>query len=355
MSSDKSPNTGTKSFSVNTEKFISDMSWSGVSFYFYTVLITFISFYFLQTIRMQIFSYQSAKRGTSEYGDNATRNRILNITHSLDKYFQPLYFDCPVVQGKRYYGLSEYSYFILFIFYGIAYLILLKNMIANYIFTNVFKSIQQNPDVNPYNNPNVVTKIPDSPTQESHTQYTKIISLSLLLLLPILIYHVVKNFEWTQLDIQRSFSIKLGIFLLIFFPPLMILVSAYKLNYLVKGEKYLEEKDKEYVNEMNKRLNEKYFSFFFPLFFFLVLISLYLFAYRETTNSKLWYVGIGILYLFIPLISIFFGDSILTGDYQDPLICTNKGYSNNIETATKTGVHNLYQATVKYNYPCFFK
>lgn len=349
----KTPNTGDKSFSINTEKLDSNYTSTGVTFYFYTILCTLIAFYFLHSVRMQIFSYPG--RGGEKYGDNAVRNRILNITHSLDQHFQALYFDCPVANGKRFYGLTSYSYLILFILYGTAFLTILLNFMRNYLFQNLFQSVQQNPDVNPYKNPNTVSKIEDSPSLEAHAQYSKLIGKSFILLSPILIYYIVRFCEWTQLDIQRNFALKLAIFLAVFLPPIFVIATSYQFNYLAKGEKYFEEKDKSFVKEMDDRLVYQFVSIYYPLFLILIVISLYLFAYREMNDSKLWLMGIFFLFAFIPIISIFFLNSILFGDYQDPLICTEKGYSNNIEIATKTGVHNIYQATVKYNYPCFFK
>lgn len=352
MGKSKTPNTGDKSFSINTEKLESDYTSAGVTFYFYTILCTLIAFYFLNSIRMQIFSYPG--RGGEKYGDHAVRNRILNITHSLDQHFQPLFFDCPVVSGKRFYGLTSYSYLILFLLYGIAFSMILLNLMRNYLYQNLFESIQQNPDVNPYNNPNTVSKIEDSPSLEAHAQYGKLVSKSLILLLPILIYYIVRWFEWTQLDIQRNFPLKLCIFLAVFLPPLIIIGSTPSFNFLLKGEKYLEEKDKPFVKDMDDRLVYQYFTIYFPLFLTLIVIALYLFTYREMTDSYLWLLGVFFI-LFIPVISIFFMMSILFSDYKDQMLCTQLGHSNNIEIATKTSIHNIFHGIVKYNYPCFIK
>ena len=350
MSTDKkkAPNTGAESFSIDLDQLESNFTSSAVSFFIYYVIVFSIFFSFIYNIRMQIFE-------KGDYRNITVRNRILNITHSLDKYFQPLFFDCPFIGNTRYYGLTLYSYIILIIIYSIAFIVLLKNMLSTYTLANVLGCIQINPNVNPYNNPNTVTKITDSVFTDTHTQYSKYLSLSLLLLIPISIYYIINYMEWTQYDIKKSFIIKFTIFLMIFLPPIIVIFSSLSMNNFKNGEKYLEEKDKKYLDKMNDRINYTYYGNILPLLIPIFVFCFIIYIYKDMTDSKLWYIALFGLYVLVPAMIGLIGFNLIFDDFQDPLICSSKGYSNNIEQAVKAGINNIYQGTVKYNYPCFFK
>ncbi len=348
--SNKDPNIGNKTFSLNTKDLKSSFIKSNITFIIYYYIITIVFFYFSNTLNVQEFQGKKFHFYPIEY-------RFKDISHSVFSNFKLLNYE--YYKNRTFIGLSFGSYIILFTIYIIGFILILKSLISTQVFQMIIGAIQTNSNVNPNNKPTTVTKIKDSPFVESNKVYSYDIFLALLMLLPMLIHYIIQKMEWTQRDIEKSLPIKFSIYLLLFFGVLKIILNTFfnpkMVNPLKNAEKYLIGKDKEYLTKVNNELNMSYFSFIAPILFILVMFCLITRIYSEIDNNKyLNYLSLITIFIIIPLSLISYTYSIVYKDYKDPNECSSKGYSSNIEIAVKNGVNNLYQAIVKYNYPCFY-
>lgn len=346
--SDKDPNTGNKTFSLNTDSLKSSIIYSNLQFIIYYFIILIIYFYFSSTIGVQ-----TVQIGKTKYF--SVENKFRDICHSLFNNFNILnteYFD-----NRTSIGLSLNSYIILFSIFIFGFILILKSMISTNVFKMIISAVQLNNNVNPYNNPNTITKIDNSPLIESSKSYSYLVGLSLFMLLPLLIHYSIQKMNITQRDIQKNFYIKLSIFLALFFGVIHIIlhsiITPKLMNPLMDAEKYFINKDKDYIHNINKKINITFFTFIAPLLFILLMFALISITYKRNNNNNIIYLSYLILFVIIPIFLIAYSQSIVYDDYNNSSKCSS--YSSNIEIAVKNGIHNFYQAIVKYNYPCFFR
>lgn len=348
-SNDKNPNTGNKTFSLNTKSLESSIIFSNIQFIFYYFIITIIYFYFSSSLNIQ-----TVQVGKTKYF--SVENKFRDICHPLFENFNILtteYFN-----NKTLIGLSFQSYVFLLTIFIIGFLFLLKSLISTNVFKIILSAVQINKNVNPYNNPNTISKLDKSPFVESSKSYSYLFVLSLFMLLPLLIHYIIQKMNWTQRDVQKSFYIKLSIFLALFFGVIHIIIHNFTtpklMNPLNDAEKYFINKDKNYVQNINNKIKYSFFTFLAPLLFILIFFSLINIIYKEVDkNSTLVILSYLILFIIIPLILVAYSLNIVYNDYNNNTNCSS--YSSNIELAVKNGVKNFYQAIVKYNYPCFFR
>jgi len=347
----KKPNIGDISYSLNIDSFQNIFLYSNLKFIFYTLLITLVSFYYLYSLRIQEFK-------SGKFLDSHLEKYFSCISNEVWKGFQPIqlqFFD-----NHKAIGLTLISYIILILLLSVAYLYILKGLIQNNMYDIIFNNIQLNPNVNPYSNPNVITKINESVSANVHKQYSYFLLLSVLLLLPILIEKYIHFMDFTKFDIQKNKLLKISIFLLIFLPPLFIIfrsfINSTEYNILLKGNKFLQTKDYPYIQKMNEDFQKEFYTLYFPIFILLIFFSLFsILTYHIHHNKFIFYFSFFILFLLIPILSSFLSTYFVFRDYNDSVICELKGYSKNVEISIRNGIHNLYQAIVKYNYPCFQK
>ena len=115
-------------------------------------------------------------------------------------------------------------------------------------------------------------------------------------------------------------------------------------------------KDYPYIQKMNEDFQKQFYTLYFPVFILLIFFSLFsILTYHIHHNKFIFYFSFFILFLLIPILSSFLSTYFVFRDYNDSVICELKGYSKNVEISIRNGIHNLYQAIVKYNYPCFQK
>ncbi len=349
--SDKNPNIGNKSFSLNTNDLKTSFIKSNITFIFYYFIITIVYFYFSTTLNIQEFQGKKFHFYPIEY-------RFKDLTHSIFKNFKLLNYE--YYKGKTNIGFSFGSYILLFTIYSIGFILIMKSLVSTQVFQMIIGAIQTNKNVNPNNKPTTITKIKDSPLFEANKINSYNLFLAFLMLLPILIHYIIQKMEWTQRDIEYSTLIKLGIYFLLFFGVFKIILNSLfnpkMMNPLIKSEKYVISKDKDYLTNIKDYLNTTYFTFIAPILYILIMFSLINIVYYGIDNNKYLYIlSFIIMFIIIPFILVCFAYSIVYKDYKDPNECSNKGYSSNIESAVKNGVNNFYQAIVKYNYPCFYK
>lgn len=347
----KKPNIGNETFSLNTDSFDGNLTGSNTKFFMYYVLITFIVFYFLFSMKIQTYKVK-------DYIDRLVENRFKDFSHSLFKNFQPIQLE--YYQNHQSIGFSFSSYLFLTIFILIGYLLLLKKMIGTNIYQMFFGGIQINKNVNPYKNPRTVSKIDKSPVQDSYLLYTKYVMTSILFLIPLAIHSIIQMMDVTQRDVDKNPFIRILTFGSLILGTLSIIIQSImdrkNIDVLLKGKQYVEERDEKIIDEMNKELSLQYYTFYMPIFILLFIFSIFGILYQEIhQNSYLTYFSYFIIFIFVPLYSIFLANTILYKDYQDPKLCKKGGYSSDIEEAVKRGVQNFYQVVVKYNFPCFYK
>ncbi len=347
----KRPNIGNETFSINTESFDSNLTGSNTKFFMYYILITFIVFYFLFSMKIQTYKIQ-------DYIDRAVENRFKDFSHSLFNNFNPIHIE--YYQNHQAVGFSFQTYLFLTIFILIGYLLLLKKMIGTNIYQMFFGGVQINKNVNPYKNPRTVSKIDKSPVKDSYLLYTKYITISLFFLIPIAVHTIIQMMDVTQRDVEKNVFIRIFVFGTLIIGTLFIILQSImnrkSLDVLLDGKKYLEDRDEKCINEMNKEFNLQYFTFYLPIFLIIFIFSIFSILYQEIhQNQYLTYFSYFLIFIVVPFFSVFLANNILYKDYQNPQLCKKSGYSNDIEEAVKRGIQNFYQAVVKYNFPCFYK
>ncbi len=347
--SNKDPNIGNKTFSLNTNHLKSSFIKANITFIFYYYIILIIYFYFSSTLNVQQFKGNGFKFYSVE-------NRFRDITHPFYKNFKLIDFD---YYNTNFVGLKYTSYIILFTIYTIGFILILKSLVSTQVFQMIIGAIQTNSNVNPNNKPTTVSKINDSPFVEANKVNSYDLFLGLLMLLPLLIHYIIKRNDWTQRDIEKNSWIKFGIYFLLFFGVLKIILNTLfnpkMVNPLKTAEKYVIGKDKDYIDNVNKNLRYTFFTFMAPFLYILIMFCLINYSYSELDKNKFMnYIIIFTLFILVPFSLIAYTYSIVYKDYKDPKKCPSNGYSSNIEIAVKNGIQNLYQAIVKYNYPCFY-
>jgi hypothetical protein len=261
-------------------------------------------------------------------------------------------------QSGTYMGLTTESYLHIIIAYIITFLFILEGLIKNILYTMYSKVIELNPNNNPYNNPNCVTKIKDSPNTMIKINYTAIFFLSLNFLLPFVIPYLLSFLDYDNYDIKHSIWIKYVILYLIFYPFLIIIISKAafykKLEILPDLKKYVETTDYGFINSITSTFNFKSFCvipYLFIIFVFCYYIFVHLeFKYDKNKKKIIYWILFVILFIFIPLFIYYFSLSILFDNNAKNILDINT-----FEAIQNYGVKNFYDLMIKYNYPCFFK
>ena len=261
--------------------------------------------------------------------------------------------------SKRFIGLSNNSYILIIITYIITYFIILEGLMRNLLYSIYVNIIQVNPNNNPYNNPDCVTKITKSSYVSYFTNYTGIIGMSLIFLLPISIPFLMKFLNFDDYNVKKNVWFSYVILFLIFSPLLITIInkSAFykKLEIFSDLIPYLETSDAKIVDEIKQNFNFN-LCIIYIFLFVVIFYCIYNFIHIETkANFKekmmTLLVIFFIVYIFIPLFIICVSFIILyTNNYSENI--TNDNIIDNIR---EKGVSSLYELLVKYNYPCFLK
>ena len=271
-----------------------------------------------------------------------------------------------IEEGKNaitYIGFTQNTYILLIITNLIGIFILIEALVKNLMSSIIVNYVQENKENNPYKNPNCITKIDEEPIYYINKNYSRLTTLSFLFIIPFLTTFVLRFINLDRYDIKKTQWIKNYIFISLLFPTIILLI------YRITGhssitlfdtiDKFIQNKDKEYINFMKQMFNLKFFIIFTFLFIFIIFLCLQ-WIYGSINKTVTGYTKY--FYYFIIIISIYFIiPSILSTNAVSTLYNVfkenniNKSESETIKNLETKGVQSLYDLIVKYNYPCFKK
>jgi len=310
-----------------------------------TYIFVFLFFYYSIIIISHLFYY---KLQWSQYIIRNNASQKNDIDNSILLFFQKITNNSLLLSYEKdgnYVGLTKESYIIIILMYTIALLILIGNLIKIFISSIIVQVIQINPNNNPYKNPNVITKNNISPYPDILSYYMGIACISLSFLVPFIIIYMLNYLNLDNYDIKKSTWIPYAILLLLLFPFIYIISQPYSPFSMVY--KYIENKDKPWIDETEKKLRNQYFLLSILLFIIIFFCSYHIIYFSKYPLHMIYY-GIFIyiiLFILIPSICIFFSYQILT-----------EGKDNGERKIDKiNNVESFYELLIKYNYPCFSK
>ena len=329
--------------------------------------ILFIPFYYIIVTISVLYIY--TLRYSQYYFSNKPANYKLN--KNVEHYFKSITYHSPFnimketyqdIGNNKYTGLSNVSYLLIIVSYVITLLIILQGVIRNFLYSIYVNIIQINSNNNPYNNPNNVSKIPESAAISITQNYTTIITLSLVFLIPFLIPFVIRIFKFDNYDIKHNtwFSYILLGFI---FAPLIIILSCYSYfnkNLSIFGNlnRFLQVGDYSFVDYISNNFNFKIYSIL-PFILMILVYCYYLFVHVQIKQNTLkrkiiaYAILFLIVFVFLPTIILFFSFSLA---FDNKTIEDNTNDDNDIiNNIQKYGISSLYDLLVKYNYPCFPK
>ena len=266
--------------------------------------------------------------------------------------------------GENYVGLSSYSYYLVIASYIISLIIILEGLLRKFIFSVYVNMVQINSNNNPYNNTYCIQKISDNPILLSTANYTGILSLSYIFLIPFILPFLISFLKFDNYDIKHNSWFKYIVLFFVFYPIFFILLSKAvlykKLEIFPALNKFLTQKDYPFTTFLKNNFAFKVSTILVFLFIILVY-SYYKLVYADlkcsTLKSKIiTYVLIFLLiFVFLPIFLIFFSFSFLflNKEKVDPNISTIDSIQNEINN--NQSINSLYELLVKYNYPCFMK
>jgi len=263
-------------------------------------------------------------------------------------------------------GFSQNTNIFLIIVNLIGIFIILEALLKNLMSSIIVNFVQANPNNNPYNNPNCVTKVKDSVSIYINSNYSKLMVLSFLFMIPFSTTFVLRHILKIDLyDIKKTQWIKIYIFISLIIPTLIIIfyrLTGYKSITLFSTiYKYIDTKDYEYIGFMKQMFSLKYFImyvFLFVAFIFLSLHWIYGSMNKYITGWKKYALYIFIfvfIYFIVPNIMASNAISTIYNVYKVNNIDNNIDNTENevIENIEKKGCQSLFDLIVKYNYPCF--
>ena len=348
-------NLGDINYSLNKNDFYKILTGNLIYFIPYYYALLFISSIFLITIRFK--KYYFSDRDEQYRKDEDIVHYFKSITFNSPFKIINLYED--EKDNDKYIGLSSSSYLIIIVSYCITFIIILTGLIRNLIYSIYVNMIQTNPNNNPYKNINCVTKINESSLISTIANYSSIISISFIYLVPFIIPFLIKFFKFDNYDIKKSSWFGYLILYCLLFPFINVLLSKVafysKLEIFPLLNKFLEKKDYDFVNFIKNNYN-------FRIRFLLILILIVLiygfyvivfadFKYERNDKIKLYLLIFLALFIIIPLVIFFFSiNLVFSNNFKDKV-----KHSELIKNIKDDGVQSLYELLVKYNYPCFFK
>ena len=312
----------------------------------------------------------SALKPTSDYLKDTVGKRIDPALKSLKEFAEKTGMKVKEQkggannEGKNYVGLSSHSYYLIVASYIIALIIILEGLLRNFIFSIYVNMVQINSNNNPYNNTSCIQKISDNPIILSTANYTGILSLSYIFLIPFILPFLISFLKFDNYDIKHNAWFKYIVLFFIFYPIIFIFLSKAvlykKLEIFPALNKFLTQKDYPFTTFLKNNFAFKVSTILVFLFIILVY-SYYKFVYANlnciSLKSKIiTYVLIFLLiFVFLPIFLIFFCFSFLflNKEKVDPNISTINSIQNEINN--NQSINSLYELLVKYNYPCFMK
>ena len=322
----------------NLYNILSDNSYAVITPYFIVVILSMLYIY---SIRIQ------------KYYDS--KDDLLHFFHSITKSspFSILELNLTENYGNKYVSLTNKSYLFIVIAYVITLIIILEGLVRNFIYSIYVSMIQINPNNNPYNNSNCVSKIKDDPKTSISQNYIAINSLAFNFLIPFLIPLFIRFFKFDNYDIKKSKWIPYFIIFLIFYPFLILIISRAsfykKLEIFPNIKNFVDKSDYSFVDKI---INDYRFDIY-TVIIFVAIIFIYCYYKIVTSqfNIKLYFFIFLLLFIFLPIFFVFFGLSNVLYNKNE----LNESDDQVIQNIQKNGVSGIYDLLVKYNYPCFLK
>lgn len=271
-------------------------------------------------------------------------------------------------EGKEpvtYIGFKQNTYLFLIITNLIGILIIIEALVKNLMSSIIVSFVQENKNNNPYKNPEIITKVDKPATGYINENYSKLMSLSFLFLIPFtttyVLYYV---FSMDRYDIKKTAWIKYYIFISLIIPTILIIFYRFtghkSITLFDTIDKYIHIKDKEYINFMKQMFNLKFFIIYIFLFIFMIFLSMHWIygSINKYISDGFWkyvYYAFVIfsIYFIIPKVLSSNAVSTLYNVYKRDNV--NKEENEIIKGIQKDGAQSLYDLIVKYNYPCFKK
>ena len=346
--------TGNINYSLNKNDFYKILTGASLYFIPFYYILVIISLLYIFTIRFKEFYFSN--RNNKYKKDEDIEHFFRSITYNTP--FNILSINYQNKNENKYVGLSNTSYFLIITSYVITLLIILEGLIKSFLYSIYVNIIQVNSNNNPYNNPNCVSKISDNPYTSTIINYTMVMSLSLVFLVPFLIPYLIKILHFDNYNIKHNKWFSYILVLLIFFPLITVLISRttfnQKLSIFPNLYKFVETKDYDFLNFISNNIKFKIYTIL-PFLLILFIYCYYTVVYAQFKNTFKHTLFVFaflffIIFIFIPFFILFFGFGLLFNNKDN----TNET-NNIIENIQNNGVSNLYDLLVKYNYPCFMK
>lgn len=319
-------------------------------------------------------SIDSALKPTSDYLKDTVGKKINPALQSLKKFAEKtgikkknennIQEGGANKDGKNYVGLTSQSYYLIIASYIISLIIILEGLLRNFIFSIYVNMIQINSNNNPYNNSNIIQKSSTNPIILTTANYTGILSLSYIFLIPFILPFLINFLKFDNYDIKHNGWFKYIVLFFIFYPIIFILLSKAllykKLQIFPALNNFLVQKDYPFTTFLQDNFAFKVSTI--VIFLFIILVYSYyklVFTDLNSPDSRskiITYLLIFLLiFIFLPIFFIFFCFSFLflNKEKVDTTITTVQSIQNEINN--NQSVNSLYELLVKYNYPCFMK
>jgi hypothetical protein len=349
-------NIGNINYSFNKNNFYEIMSRSTFAFLPYYYIITGLLLVYLYTIKFKKYYF-------------ANRNESLRKEGEWELFFKSLTFNSPFNilsldeqknnNSNIFVGFSKNSYIYIIVSYLITYFIIIDGLLKNFIYSIYANIVQANPNNNPYNNTNCITKISDNPSFSVASNYSKLAILGVVFLIPFSIPYLMKFLNLDAYDVKKNIWLGYVIFGLVFSPLLITIIMrasfSKKIDIFPDLQKYIENKDYTFIEYIKSQFNFSYFvvfTFIFIILFYCIYNLMYI-DFKTSVKEKILLYGIFIFLMFIiiPLFIIFVAISVIfSNNYKQ-----NINNDNIIDDVKNGGISSIYELLVKYNYPCFEK
>jgi hypothetical protein len=325
-------------------------------------LSIFISLIYLYTIRVQKYIYNDKNKDGNKTTivENDIENYFKTITLGFPDYIMNAKSMSHIENGKteadkNLYGLTKKSYIFIIALYVASVLIVISEYCKNSLFSILTTLIQSNENNNPYNNPNMVSKIKNDNNTEFIANNSKLFGLLLVFFVPFLIPYFIKLFGFDNYDVKTNLFAKYSVCILLLFPFIFIVLSKFGLGKhldLLDGiDKYIEQKDVEYINKIKE--SYKINSYIKYTFIFIILVYVYYLILHLNIDESSWKKTgfiIFVLLILIPIILVYNNLEVVFSTFTQ----TNFN-SKHVQKYLKNGCSNLLGLIIKYNYPCIRK
>lgn len=375
--------TGNIEYSFNKNRYYEIIDNNKSTFIVYYIFTTFICFFFITgsfilngTSISKYITKKTDENGTpqtmidrkiydffSQYCLGSPMNIIDMHKHGIEEKLTPK----EIEDGEEpitYIGLRQNSYIFLIIVNLIGILIINEALLKNFMSSIIVNFIQENKNNNPYNNPNNITKVSDSPAIYINKNYSKLLSLSFVFIIPFTITFILKYIlAIDRYDIKKTGWIKNLVFISLVLPTVIVIIYRLtghsSITLFSTIDRFIHKKDKPYINFMKMLFSLKYFIIYTFMFVLLLFLSLHwIFGPINKYITGYWkyihyFFIIVVIYMVLPLILSSNAISTCFNVYKKNNI--EKSENEIIDNIQKYGAQSLYDLIVKYNYPCFKK